>query len=70
MTRTPVKSGAIAAIGYDPRTKILSVQMNGGNVYDYPDVPEHEYQNFMSAESKGSHLAKYIGPMFGKKAKK
>lgn len=63
--RTPVKSSAIVSVGYDPETKLMQVEMNGGRVYDYPGVDAADHKTFMAAESMGKHLAKHIRPKYG-----
>lgn len=56
MNRTPVSSSNIASIGYDARTLTLEVEFIGGSIYQYFDVPETVYQEFMRASSKGQFL--------------
>lgn len=58
ITLSPVKSGNIAATGYDAATKTLAVQFKGGGkTYHYSDVPESIFGDMGKAESIG----KYIG---------
>jgi hypothetical protein len=56
MNRTPVASSNIASIGYDPRNLTLEVEFTDGSIYQYFDVPEAVYQEFMRAGSKGKFL--------------
>lgn len=56
MNRTPVSSSNVAEIGYDPATMTLEVAFRDGSVYQYFDVPETVYQEFMGAPSKGQFL--------------
>lgn len=56
ITRVIVKSSNIFSIGYDPVNKILQVEFRRGSIYEYYDVPDNIYQNFMSAESKGKFI--------------
>lgn len=56
MERKPVVSSNIASIGYDENNNILEIEFNNGNVYEYYDVPLHEYEGLMSADSKGTYL--------------
>lgn len=62
MERTPVKSSNIAAIAYDPATRILEVEFKSGLIYRYLDVKPPTYEAFSSAKSLGSHLAAHIRP--------
>lgn len=65
--RTPVKSSAIISVGYDPETKLMQVEMTGGNVYDYPDVDAADHKDFMASDSMGKHLSKHIRPKYSAK---
>lgn len=60
----PVASTALAAIGHDPATETLAVQMfqgsKPGNVYHYANVSLAEYSAMASAKSLGEHLARHI----------
>lgn len=60
MNRTPVTSRAVASIGYDPNTMTLEVEYSKGSVYQYFDVPETVYQDFVSAASMGAYLNQNI----------
>lgn len=52
-TKREVKSSAIRSVGYDPDTKILSIEFNHGKVYDYLDVPEETFEEMLKAPSVG-----------------
>lgn len=56
MNRTSVISTDVAEIGYDVDTMTLEVVFHKGGVYQYFDVPEAVYQEFMRADSKGKFL--------------
>lgn len=58
--RTPVQSSNIASIGYDEDSNTLEIEFRNGGVYQYFDVPFHEYDDLMGAESKGQYLANHI----------
>jgi hypothetical protein len=60
MERLGVESSHIQEIGYEPTEAILEMEFKGGSVYQYYDVPQYEYDNLMSAESKGSYAHKNI----------
>jgi hypothetical protein len=57
---TPVESGLIAAIGHQDGT--LAVQFKNGNTYHYP-ADADTFTRFLSADSKGTHFARYIRPI-------
>jgi len=56
MYRTPVSSSNICSVGYDVDSAVLEVEFDGGDVYQYYDVPEHLYKKFMESGSKGAFL--------------
>jgi len=56
MDRVPVSSSNIADIGYDPSTMTLEVGFLNGGVYQYFDVPEAVYEEFMRAETYQGQL--------------
>lgn len=60
MDRQAVSSSNIAAIGYDGDSATLEVEFNNGAVYQYFDVPEHVFNDFLSADSVGAYLANNI----------
>ena len=60
MNRTAVNSSNIAEVGYDLATMTLEVAFLNGSVYQYFDVPETLYQEFMQATSKGQFLNRNI----------
>lgn len=53
MDRIPVSSSDIAEIGYEAASLTLEIAFNRGGVYQYFDVPEILYQEFMRSDSKG-----------------
>ena len=44
------------SLGYDAAENLLDIEYPSGDVYRYFHVPAWEYENFMKAESKGTHL--------------
>lgn len=56
MDRTPVSSSNIRSIGYDSQSATLKVEFSSGDIYQYFDVPEHLYQQFLHASSHGQFL--------------
>lgn len=66
---TPVTSGQISGIGYDPASKTLAVQFHKrtkgqppapGSIYHYAQVPAEKFDAFLRAESKGTFLKERI----------
>lgn len=60
---TPAKdSSVVTAYGYDPQSRTLRVQFNGGNTYDHPDVPLEKYAAFTGSDSMGKFYNRRIRP--------
>jgi hypothetical protein len=58
--RDPVSSSQIAAIGYDPATKVLEIEFNRGGVYTYADVPAEVHADLMAADSVGRYFSAHV----------
>lgn len=56
MTREPVHSSNIKAIGYDPDTRELHVEFKGGGVFCYDGVSAAQHAALMAAPSHGAYL--------------
>lgn len=56
----PVKSSAIKTVSYNPESRILRIEFTQGREYDYPDVPETEFVNLVSAASVGKYYNQHI----------
>lgn len=48
-----MRSTSVRAAGYNERTQILYVEFRSGATYEYLDVPDYEYINFINTESPG-----------------
>lgn len=55
MEMIPVNSSNILAIGYNPDSATLTIEFKGNSEYEYYDVPQHEFDNFLAANSKGGY---------------
>lgn len=60
MNRIPVTSSNVASIGYDSKTQTLEVEFKNGSIYQYFDIPQPVYEQFMSADSIGKYLSAHI----------
>ena len=60
MYRTPVNSSNIRSIGYDAKSAVLEVEFTTSDVYQYFNVPDHLYQQFIHAPSHGQFLNDHI----------
>ena len=56
MQRTPVTSTNIRSIGYDSQSATLEVEFTSSDVYQYFNVPEHLFQQFLHTSSYGQFL--------------
>ena len=64
MERKAVDSSNLASIGYDPSNKTLEVEFHSSGVYQYHDVPQNIYDEFVAASSKGKFLNAHIKDNF------
>ena len=65
MEMIPVNSSNILAIGYDSDSATLTISFKGGDKYEYYDVPQHEFDCFLAAESKGKYGHQNIYKKYG-----
>jgi uncharacterized protein len=64
MEREPVSSSTILSIGYESGSQTLEVEFKHGGIYQYYNVPETVYQQFMESTSKGQFHHTYIRNAF------
>ncbi len=64
MTRQRVSSSIIKSIGYDPENHILEIEIRGGGIYQYFEVPAAEHDSLINAASIGRYFAKVIKPTY------
>lgn len=60
MNRKPVKSSTIKTIGYDEKSRTLSVEFHNGGIYEYYNMMSEVYKEFIKAPSIGKYLWKNI----------
>jgi hypothetical protein len=60
MDRVSVSSSNIASVGHDASSQTLEVEFLNGSIYEYYNVPEHVYQELISASSVGGYLARQV----------
>lgn len=53
MVNQMVLSTEIEWIGYEPKRSMLQVEFIAGSIYQYDNVPETVYQEFLKADSYG-----------------
>lgn len=59
-----VESSCVARIGYDPAEQELYVEFLDSGLYAYRDVQPDVYDEFASAESKGTFVNEAIKPRY------
>lgn len=71
ITRQPVESSNIKAVGYDPATKVLEIEFlprqesnKETNVVRYNTVPQETYDALINAESVGRYFHNEIKGKF------
>jgi hypothetical protein len=64
MNRDLVDSSNIRSVGYDAATETLEVEFSDGSVYQYYNVNQGVYDQFITAPSKGKFLAFQIKNVF------
>jgi KTSC domain len=52
MTRQIIISAGLKSVGYDAVAHVLEVELQGGPISRYFDVPQSVYETLMSAPSK------------------
>ena len=62
MNRQYVSSSDIQSVGYQNGT--LEVAFHSGGIYQYLNVPESVYKNFMSASSHGQYFHSHIKDVY------
>ncbi|WP_027998772.1 KTSC domain-containing protein [Sinorhizobium arboris] len=56
MMRDPVASSTVVSIGYGQATETLEVEFLNGGIYQYYNVGQVVYDEFLTAPSKGQYL--------------
>jgi hypothetical protein len=60
MYRQRVDSSAVLSVGYEQARRILEVEVAGGAIYQYLDVPAREYFALVAADSVGRYYNQQI----------
>ena len=64
MERKRVNSSKIRAVGYDPRSRVLEVELRDGTVLAYSGVSQEVHRQFMNAPSPASYYEDKIDESF------
>ncbi len=60
MQRQLVSSSDLKSVGYDVFNQIMEVEFLSGGIYRYYNVPQSEYEELMTASSKGRYFTKHF----------
>jgi hypothetical protein len=58
--RSFVASSNISSVGYDLSSQTLEIEFTNGAVYQYYNISDAVFEQFMQASSKGQYLNTYI----------
>lgn len=64
MHRQPIESSVIVSVGYDRKRRVLEVELAGGAVYQYLDVPPKDFMALLAADSAGRYYNQRIKPNY------
>ena len=64
MERKRIKSDKVRAIGYDPKSRVLEVELRDGSVLAYSGVSQEVNRQFMNAPSPSSYYEDKIADEF------
>jgi hypothetical protein len=56
MQREAVESTTMRSVGYESKSKILEIEFQSGEVYQYLEVPKMVHTRLLRAESKGQYF--------------
>jgi hypothetical protein len=62
--RKRVKSDKVRAVGYDPTSRVLEVELRDGTVLAYSGVSQEVHRQFMNAPSPSSYYEDKIADEF------
>jgi len=64
MERKSLKSDKVRAVGYDPKSRVLEVELRDGTVLAYSGVSQEVQRQFMNAPSPSSYYEDKIADDF------
>lgn len=59
-----VSSSTLERVAYDPSSMTMIIEFNSGTTYQYFDVPEHVFNELLTAASPGQYLAQNIKSLY------
>ncbi len=64
MERKRVNASTIRSAGYDPRSRVLEVELTSGSILQYSGVSEEIYRRLVNSPSPGSYYRDQIEEEF------
>lgn len=64
MDRQSVSSSSIVSVGYDAASETLEIEFQNGSTYQYYNIGQSTFEEFMTAPSKGKFFAYQIRNAF------
>jgi hypothetical protein len=64
LKRTQIESSSIKSIGYEPEGKLLEIELRGGGIYQYFQVPPKVFDDLINAASAGRYYSKYVRAVY------
>jgi hypothetical protein len=62
--RKPVKSRILRSVGYDDSMKIMEIEFQNGQVYQFSGVPKKVHADLMHAGEIGKYFSEKVRPRF------
>jgi hypothetical protein len=56
MEMLPIDSGTVRAVGYEPPTGGLHIELTDGTLYEFMEVPQDVYDAFFTAPAKDAFV--------------
>lgn len=53
MNRMPVESSNLRSVGFDAETQTMEIEFKNGGVYQYANIEEKLFDEFLRSNSKG-----------------
>jgi hypothetical protein len=60
----PIESSAVTAVSYVPDEHLLYLKFHSGEIYRYFDFPQEQFDEFLTANSKGKYFVYNIRDRF------
>jgi hypothetical protein len=65
--RQPVKSRILRSVGYNDSAKILEIEFQNGQIYQFSEVPPKVFADLMHSGEIGKYFSEKVRPKFQSK---